>query len=83
MRKTPLLFSLESTKPFRLADRLSHVTLRTWHLHDDILSCDTADRIKGSKATVMAGIGHFPMSENPALFHQHILPVLDEIQNGA
>ena len=43
----------------------------------------TADRIKGSKATVMAGIGHFPMSENPALFHHHIRPVLDEIRNGA
>jgi hypothetical protein len=29
---------------------------------------------------VIAGIGHFPMSENPALFRQHILPVLDEIR---
>ena len=26
----------------------------------------TASRIKGSRATVMPGIGHFPMSENPA-----------------
>lgn len=41
----------------------------------------TAGRIKGSKATVMEGIGHFPMSENPALFRQHILPVLDEIRS--
>jgi hypothetical protein len=30
----------------------------------------------------MAGIGHFPMSENPALFRRHILPVLDEIRQG-
>ena len=40
---------------------------------------DTAERIKGSKAVVMKGMGHFPMSENPALFREHILPVLKEI----
>jgi pimeloyl-ACP methyl ester carboxylesterase len=40
----------------------------------------TAARIAGSKAVVMPGIGHFPMSENPALFRTHILPVLDEIR---
>jgi pimeloyl-ACP methyl ester carboxylesterase len=40
----------------------------------------TASRIKGSKAKVMEGIGHFPMSENPALFREHILPVLAEIR---
>lgn len=40
----------------------------------------TAARIKGSKATVMPGIGHFPMSENPDLFREFILPVLDEIR---
>ena len=40
---------------------------------------DTAERIKGSKAVVMKGMGHFPMSENPALFREHILPVLREI----
>ena len=40
----------------------------------------TAANIKGSKATVMEGIGHFPMSENPKRFRQHILPVLDEVR---
>ncbi len=40
----------------------------------------TASRIKGSKAVIMEGMGHFPMSENPALFREHILPVLDEIR---
>jgi pimeloyl-ACP methyl ester carboxylesterase len=40
----------------------------------------TADRIKGSKAKVMPGMGHFPMSENPAEFRRHILPVLDEVR---
>ncbi|OLC00928.1 MAG: alpha/beta hydrolase [Candidatus Rokubacteria bacterium 13_1_40CM_68_15] len=40
----------------------------------------TASRIKGAKATVMPGIGHFPMSENPALFRKYIVPVLEEIR---
>lgn len=47
-------------------------------------SCPPADtlevaRILGVEATIMKGIGHFPMSENPALFRSHLLPVLDEI----
>ena len=41
---------------------------------------DTAERIQGSKAVVMKRMGHFPMSENPALFREHILPVLKEIR---
>ena len=28
----------------------------------------------------MKGLGHFPMSENPAEFLQHLLPVLDKIR---
>ncbi len=40
----------------------------------------TASRIGGSKAVIMEGMGHFPMSENPALFREHILPVLDQIR---
>ena len=40
----------------------------------------TADRIKGSEATIMEGIGHFPMSENPKLFRTFILPVLNKIR---
>ncbi len=40
----------------------------------------TAARIKGSKAAVMEGLGHFPMSENPAEFRRHILPILDEVR---
>ena len=42
----------------------------------------TASRIQGSKAIVMEGIGHFPMSENPRLFRNFILPILDEIKRG-
>lgn len=40
----------------------------------------TAARIGGSKAVVMEGMGHFPMSENPELFRQYLLPVLEEIR---
>ena len=43
---------------------------------------DTAKRIQGSKAVVMEGMGHFRMSENPALFRKHILPVLKEIREN-
>ena len=39
----------------------------------------TANRIRGAKATVMEGMGHFPMSENPAAFKGYLLPVLAEI----
>jgi pimeloyl-ACP methyl ester carboxylesterase len=39
----------------------------------------TAARIRGSSATIMAGMGHFPMSENPKLFATYIQPVLHEI----
>jgi pimeloyl-ACP methyl ester carboxylesterase len=42
----------------------------------------TARRIKGARAVVMPGIGHFPMSENPALFRTYLLPVLEEIRRG-
>jgi pimeloyl-ACP methyl ester carboxylesterase len=38
-----------------------------------------ADRIKGAHYRDMPNLGHFPMSENPALFLEYITPVLDEI----
>lgn len=40
----------------------------------------TAERIPGAKAIIMRRIGHFPMSENPALFREYLLPVLEEIK---
>jgi pimeloyl-ACP methyl ester carboxylesterase len=40
---------------------------------------DLARRIKGAEATIMEGLGHFPMSENPERFIAHLLPVLDRI----
>ena len=45
----------------------------------DRRTLETAKRIKGSKATIIPGIGHFPMSENPELFKTYIYPILDEI----
>ena len=41
-----------------------------------------AERIKGAKVTIMKGLGHFPMSENPAAFLSYLRPVLDEIKNS-
>ena len=35
--------------------------------------------VPGAKITIMKGLGHFPMSENPPLFREFILPVLREI----
>ena len=40
----------------------------------------TAAAIKGARFTVMKGLGHFPMSEDPAGFRGYLLPVLDEIR---
>jgi pimeloyl-ACP methyl ester carboxylesterase len=39
-----------------------------------------AAKIKGAKLTVMKGLGHFPMSENPEAFLGYLRPVLDEIR---
>ena len=39
-----------------------------------------AERVKGVKFTVMKGLGHFPMSENPEAFLGYLRPVLEEIR---
>jgi pimeloyl-ACP methyl ester carboxylesterase len=39
-----------------------------------------AARIAGAKVTIMKGLGHFPMSENPSAFLGYLKPVLDEIR---
>lgn len=38
-----------------------------------------AAKIPGAKVTIMRGLGHFPMSENPEAFLGYLRPVLDEI----
>ena len=40
----------------------------------------TAARIKGAEATIMEGLGHFPMSEDPQQFRRYIIPILDKIR---
>jgi pimeloyl-ACP methyl ester carboxylesterase len=37
------------------------------------------ERVKGAKFTVMKGLGHFPMSENPEAFLGYLRPVLQKI----
>jgi pimeloyl-ACP methyl ester carboxylesterase len=39
------------------------------------------DAIPGSHWTGMNGIGHFPMSENPELFLEYLLPALEKIRS--
>ena len=41
-----------------------------------------AERIPGARVTIMKGLGHFPMSENPDAFLSYLRPVLDEIRNS-
>ncbi len=43
------------------------------------MSQATAQKIAGARFIPMHGIGHFPFAENPALFAEYLLPVLDEI----
>jgi pimeloyl-ACP methyl ester carboxylesterase len=38
-----------------------------------------ARAVPGAQVTIMKELGHFPMSENPALFISHLKPVLAEI----
>lgn len=44
------------------------------------LSRATVERIPGARLHPMPGLGHFPITENPALFKQYLLPVLSEIE---
>jgi pimeloyl-ACP methyl ester carboxylesterase len=43
------------------------------------MSAETADRIPGAVFREMRGLGHFPMSENPPVFAEHLLTALAEI----
>ncbi|MEM1164631.1 MAG: alpha/beta hydrolase, partial [Pseudomonadota bacterium] len=42
-------------------------------------SRETAARIAGAELTIMDGLGHFPMSEDPDRFKTYLMPVLDKI----
>lgn len=45
-------------------------------------SAATAAKIKGVRFQPMPGMGHFPFAENPALFADYLLPILDELRGG-
>jgi pimeloyl-ACP methyl ester carboxylesterase len=40
---------------------------------------EVANTVAGSEATVMAGLGHFPMSEDPQKFMEYLRPILEKI----
>lgn len=42
-------------------------------------SAETAAKIKGARFQAMAGTGHFPFAENPRLFAEYLLPILEEL----
>ena len=41
-----------------------------------------ARSVKGAEATIMKGMGHFPMSEDPKSFLDYLLPILNRIKTG-
>ena len=41
---------------------------------------ELADLINATHFEVMRGVGHFPMSENPAAFQEYLLPVLEKVR---
>lgn len=43
------------------------------------LTAELAKLVKATSFQVMEGLGHFPMSENPAQFRKYLLPVLAQI----
>ena len=43
------------------------------------LTAELARLVNATSFQVMKGMGHFPMSENPAQFRKYLLPVLDRI----
>jgi pimeloyl-ACP methyl ester carboxylesterase len=45
------------------------------------MSAQLAARIQGASYQTMTGLGHFPMSEDPARFREYIAPVLREIRD--
>lgn len=44
------------------------------------MTLEAARRLEYARVTIMRGIGHFPMIENPPLFLQYLAPVLREIR---
>jgi len=47
------------------------------------MSRELAEKIPGASYRTMEGLGHFPMSEDPARFLDYVRPVLQEVRAGA
>ena len=45
------------------------------------LTAELAKLVKATHFEVMKGMGHFPMSEDPAQFRKYLIPVLDKIRS--
>ena len=41
---------------------------------------ELANKVSGAQYTLMEGMGHFPMSENPVEFKKYLMPVLADIE---
>ena len=46
------------------------------------LTAELAKAVNATSFQVMEGLGHFPMSENPAQFRKYLLPILEKISAG-
>jgi pimeloyl-ACP methyl ester carboxylesterase len=46
------------------------------------LTAELAKAVNATSFQVMEGLGHFPMSENPAQFRKYLLPILEKIAAG-
>ncbi|WP_109471988.1 alpha/beta fold hydrolase [Ornithinimicrobium cavernae] len=69
-----------------LADDLGTATCPLWIFNGEYdysatteMSREAAERIGGTLVE-MPGFGHFPMSEDPAVFRSYLVPVLDELE---
>jgi pimeloyl-ACP methyl ester carboxylesterase len=73
-----------------IRDRVAEINTRLCPLYllsgDYDYSCtaddsrELADSIAGAELTVMPGVGHFPMSEDPHGFLNYLRPVLEKIR---
>jgi pimeloyl-ACP methyl ester carboxylesterase len=68
----------------RIDGRAARLYLLTGEYDYSCTSEGTLDvaRRTGAEATIMKGLGHFPMSEDPPRFISYLLPVLEKIRNG-
>lgn len=44
---------------------------------------ELADKVQGAQYTLMEGMGHFPMCEDPKQFKKYLMPVLEDIEESS